>query len=348
MAYGWGINEPVIKPLEEGGDNINQYAQKIKDALDTLYVELRQDIVRATLAESIAATDINKIITPSTAFRTYYGEGEPSNLQGKNNDTYIRYGNVKDTYIKVSGAWQKIDAVPQPATLAEVNAGTVTTKYVTPETMNLSNKSDLPGGFPRLDSSGLLPRQYIPTRMAFFTSSGSWTCPAGVTKVLVSGCAGGGGGGGNTNATTNCKGGPGGAGGHCVDYLVNVTPGQTYTITIGAGGTGGSRLSSGGTGGITSFGSLLSMSGGEGGGYPGGSSTGDVGTYGANGSGVVGGGYDNAGSGLFGKVGATRTSNGSGNNGTGYGAGGSGSYGTSTNYVGGKGAPGLLIIKWVQ
>lgn len=360
MAYGWGVDEPVIKPIEEGGDNINQYAQKIKDALNTLYVELRQDIVRATLAESIAATDIKKIITPSTAFRTYYGATEPSNLQGKNNDTYIRYGDIKDTYIKVSGSWQKIDAIPQPATLAEVNAGTVTTKYVTPQTMNQNNKSNLPGGFPRLDGSGLLPYEYSRVGIEKWDKPGTytWKCPAHVKFVLISGCGGGGGGGGGTRSygSRNNGGAGGGAGATILDYIVSVVPGTTYTITIGGGGVSGYYVGSGGDGGSTKFGSLLTLGGGEGG--EGGAPTshkskagtphfpllctdGGIGANSAAGSG---------GSTIFGlggvwvSVAATPR----GQEGQGKGAGGSGGYNAYDYCYGSAGAPGLLILKWAQ
>jgi hypothetical protein len=53
--------------------------------------------------------------------------------------------------------------------------------------------------------------------------------------------------------------------------MVTVTPGTTYTITIGGGGTGGvSGAQSGTSGGTSSFGALMSATGGAGGGGPGG------------------------------------------------------------------------------
>jgi hypothetical protein len=95
-----------------------------------------------------------------------------------------------------------------------------------------------------------------------FASSGSWTAPTGVTKVIVWASGGGSGGvrwgGGITGI-------PGGLGGQGV-AIVTVTPGTTYTITIGAG-TNAAGISgcNGGTstaGGTTSFSSLVTATGG--------------------------------------------------------------------------------------
>ena len=77
-------------------------------------------------------------------------------------------------------------------------------------------------------------------RTTDFTSSGSWVCPAGVysAEFLVVG-AGGGGGGAYCNLVTNAVGGGGGGGGAVKKVTLPTTPGSTYTITIGAKGTGG-------------------------------------------------------------------------------------------------------------
>ncbi len=101
-----------------------------------------------------------------------------------------------------------------------------------------------------------------------FNSSGSWTCPAGITKVILWGMGGGAGGGGGQNATASAggNGGYGGAGVALQMAIVDVVPNTTYTITIGAGGTGGpnnatAATSKGTAGGDTSFGALFTWKG---------------------------------------------------------------------------------------
>lgn len=68
-----------------------------------------------------------------------------------------------------------------------------------------------------------------------YTSTTTWTCPTGITSILVRLWGGGGAGGGST---TNPGGGGGGAGGQYVEKIISVTAGNTYDLTRGAGGTG--------------------------------------------------------------------------------------------------------------
>ncbi len=94
-----------------------------------------------------------------------------------------------------------------------------------------------------------------------FTSSGTWTKPTGVTKVkvLLVGAGGAGGGGG-----ANSKMAGGGGGGGIVKYeYVDVSAVSTVTVTIGAGGTGGTTYPAA-DGGDTTFGALLTAKGGKG------------------------------------------------------------------------------------
>lgn len=215
--------------------------------------------------------------------------------------------------------------------------------------------------------------------MARFVSSSTWTCPAGVTTAYISGCAGGaggGGGGGSPGAgASSGAGGGGGAGASAMKQPVTVVPGTVYTITIGAGGIGGNggaigaSGSDGTDGGNTSFGALLTLTGGGrgfggGGVNPSNLGGGLGGSYGGGGGGSgsatlslypVGG---VGGSSPFGTPGgATRngTSSGSGvvtgTPGFGYGAGGGGGGGqtNSTSGIGSQGQvglPGLLIVEW--
>lgn len=102
-----------------------------------------------------------------------------------------------------------------------------------------------------------------------FTSTGSWTVPAGVTRCAVY-VVGGGGGGGSGNArvdAANVVGGSGGSGGAFgFDPFYTVTPGASITVTVGAGGTGGAAVTAtststsannGTAGNDSSFGTLL-------------------------------------------------------------------------------------------
>ena len=98
-----------------------------------------------------------------------------------------------------------------------------------------------------------------------FTSSGTWTAPAGVTVATVL-LVGGGGAGGSVAAAYPYVAGAGGGGGQVRTVTVPVTAGTGYTITIGAGGapvTSGTY--NGQTGGTTSFGTLAYALGGGGG-----------------------------------------------------------------------------------
>ena len=115
----------------------------------------------------------------------------------------------------------------------------------------------------------------IPRGQQVFSSNSTFTVPANVYSIQVT-CVGGGGGSSSGNTITfgdiesgytyvNSYGGNGGAGGSGNKYLA-VTPGATYPITIGAGGTAGSGAGNGGNGGSTVFGASLVVSTGGGGG----------------------------------------------------------------------------------
>jgi len=99
-------------------------------------------------------------------------------------------------------------------------------------------------------------------RNQIFSAAGSttWTAPTGVTqvKVLVVGAGGG------NNYLNSCCYSIGGVGGLAYGF-VTVVPGTGYTVTVGAGGTGiasGSGTSN--PGGSSSFGGLISATGGSG------------------------------------------------------------------------------------
>jgi hypothetical protein len=74
---------------------------------------------------------------------------------------------------------------------------------------------------------------------ATFTSSGSFTVPAGITALRVTTIGGGGGGGGATNNGDSHPGGAGGGAGFQYNQSLTVSPGQVITVVVGAGGVAG-------------------------------------------------------------------------------------------------------------
>jgi hypothetical protein len=92
-----------------------------------------------------------------------------------------------------------------------------------------------------------------------FTSSGTWTKPAGITWVMIEAVGAGAGG---SSQSQQSAGGGGGAG--FQQLFLASTLGATETVTIGAGGAGGTDggESLGAVGGNTTFGSHLSAKGG--------------------------------------------------------------------------------------
>lgn len=195
---------------------------------------------------------------------------------------------------------------------------------------NLS--SDGTGGVVYLDRlavvQGTVPREVggarsISTTSNFsanvqtFTSSGTWTKPAGATTVMVTtiGAGGGGGSGARQVSGAACSGGAGGGGG---GVTIRTFPasvlGSTESVTVGTGGGGGAAQSTnssagvnGSAGGNTTFGTsrCLARGGGGGGGgglaaaatsgtAGGGLATGGTGGAGANGAAGSGGTMGNA------------------------------------------------------
>lgn len=94
------------------------------------------------------------------------------------------------------------------------------------------------GTLVQVDSAGTA---YVPTAglvgqdpvAVSYTSSGSWTVPAGVTRIKIEAVAGGGSG---ASGTADGRGGGGGGAGQYVNAIIAVTPGQSITFVIGSGG----------------------------------------------------------------------------------------------------------------
>lgn len=103
-----------------------------------------------------------------------------------------------------------------------------------------------------------------PTTTVTFTSTTTWVAPAGVTSIQVSTWAGGGGSG---DLGGSVAGGGGGGGAYSGLNALTVIPGNSYTVTVGIGGTAASAGGSGGAGGDSWFstsGTVLAKGGGAG------------------------------------------------------------------------------------
>ena len=149
----------------------------------------------------------------------------------------------------------------------------------------------------------------------------SWVCPSGVNNVSVV-CVGGGGGGAGWNDSTSPFPTPAGGGGGGLGYKnnISVTPGQTYTVVVGSGGTLGATSSNGIAGQDSYFINTSTVRGGGGGGGVFGGAGGSGGTFTGDGGGNGGPGGVGAASG----------------NAVGGGGGGAGGY-SGTGGTGGRG-----------
>ncbi|HGK7507590.1 TPA: hypothetical protein ACJ569_003550 [Kluyvera cryocrescens] len=203
-----------------------------------------------------------------------------------------------------------------------------------------------------------------------FTSSGTYTPNPKAKKIIVEVQGGGGGGAGtNSPSTMSSASGSGASGAYAKAMINNPT---TQTITVGSGGTGGvaNPAGNGNAGGQSSFGTLVTAVGGNGGqamtadtGILSASIAGTVPTVQFTGASIFGrgcgmpemstrfsagasqsgnGGDSQMGAGGLGSRGRSR-----GGNGTGPGAGGAGANvngGVSASYTGGDGAAGIVIV----
>ncbi|MGZ0719939.1 glycine-rich domain-containing protein [Kluyvera cryocrescens] len=196
------------------------------------------------------------------------------------------------------------------------------------------------------DAAGVLSKLGLGIRgLSTFTASGSWTCPEGVTTVYIDACGGGGGGAYSSPGATG--GGGGGGAAAVIGTSISVTPGVTYTVTIGGPGAAGTPSSVNGVaGGATSFGSLLVLNGGGGGlssagAGAGGGTGGNAGTAGALNGGVSFGGSGG---------GCVLGNGGAGGNGAMFGTipgqYGGGGGGGANGGSGARGAYGILKLRW--
>lgn len=233
------------------------------------------------------------------------------------------------------------------------------------------------GDFVYMSSTGVMGHKTIGTGIDVFTSSGTFTAPAGVNWVSLTILSGGGGGGAG-GTTSGGGGGGGGGGGFVTGYLYPVTGGNTYTVTVGAAGiastNGGASIfdtlsvpggskgadNSGGTGGTGGSAPALVANGSNGVATALGAGASEAfnlvkfssGGNGGNGGGGSGGGGGGGGASIFGNGGSGCQGAAGGNasnasNADGYGAGGGGGCGSGGGTAGaaGTGSKGFVIVQ---
>ncbi|MGS1093118.1 pyocin knob domain-containing protein [Aquamicrobium terrae] len=144
-----------------------------------------------------------------------------------------------------------------------------------------------------------LPPPPASANKRIYTSSATWTKPAGLSKVVVHVLGGGGGGGGSGHSSSGAGnqnlGGRGGGGGYAMKEIAAALLPATVGVQVGAGGnagtaggsSGGSPGGKGGTGGTSSFGTFCSASGGDGGTGGSGTTNGTAGTGGDGTEGMI-------------------------------------------------------------
>lgn len=201
------------------------------------------------------------------------------------------------------------------------------------------------------------------------TVSGAYNPPAGVKWLRITAIGAGGGGGGvdGQGANTARHGGCGGGGATARSLITDIA--ASYTVTIGAAGTGGAAGNNNGTAGgdTTVVGTGLNLSAGGGGEGNGGTAVAGSGTSAGGAGGIATGGDDNlsGGDGMGGRIGGgdlsmlglagasilggqvASTTNSAGTDAVVFGAGGAGATvdGTTTNYAGGDGVEGVVFIE---
>lgn len=183
-----------------------------------------------------------------------------------------------------------------------------------------------------------------PTQIIYATpGTYTWVCPAGVTSVSAV-CIGGGTQGGWRFTGSSSPQGGGGAGLGWKNNIA-VTPGQSYTVFVGAAGTSGASLppNGGSVAQDSYFINTTTVKGGGSQGVPGGTYTGDGGGNGGSGGTGNTGGNSGGGGGCGGYTGNGGNGGGANASGSaGSGGGGGGGAGSSSFTGGGGGGVGLF------
>ncbi len=305
------------------------------------------DVVLATGA---VAGDIVDVVA--------YGAFSLANMVSKTGDTMTGALNlpsngltVGTTELAVSGGNVSASGTVTAATfsgsgasLTSLNASNISTGTVA--TARLATGTANSSTYLRGDQTWATVSGFSGPRANVYTGNSTFTIPSGITAVKVT-VVGGGGGGSGSGVSGSAN---GNGGGTAIKWLTGLTPGNTLSVTVGAGGGGGGGSSHGSAGGASTVASgtqsITTITGGGGSASSsnlgGTASGGDLNIPG--GSGTSGTNTGVSGGSLYGNgVRATTSSN----TATGYGAGGGKGNDSDCNQRGGSsGTAGVVVFEY--
>ncbi len=200
------------------------------------------------------SSGISSIITNRPGLNFWSSEGG-----GHNADVYVRDVHVGGDILIPGNIW---------------SGGSVTAPFVSGMQLRSPTLAAGSAGYKAIcaDNIGSLvwcPPANSTSGVQTYTSVGSstWTVPAGVTTARIQVWGGGGGGAGGYASLFSGSGGGGGGGAGYIDANIAVSGGQSYSVTVGQGGSGGmfGQPGNGGTNGVNSvFNSTYIATGGKG------------------------------------------------------------------------------------
>ncbi len=170
------------------------------------------------------------------------------------------YLSVKVTYNPSNNTWELFVRNDGASAFADPLTGSLTSQGTAVDNTNTGTSLPLMGawwqGNTAANNTAFFDNVTLQVNTTTLNSAGTYTfkVPAGVTCIKVA-AWGGGGGGGAVNGQSAEKAAGGGKGGSFVrTNTFTVTPGQTYTVTVGTAGAAGTTSSQdGGDGGTSSF-----------------------------------------------------------------------------------------------